>query len=237
MFTASLLHLVSGVMAACQWSRGRWWMHADHVHCLPVALGFIARSEWSHGRWWWMHADHVHCLPVALGFIVFCEWSHGRWWWMHADHVHCLPVALGFIGTSKWGQGKRRRMDADLVHSLPVPLGFIATYALIPNNLYSWFLPSPLLGNPSAFLYFPPQCNVRGNILLKMALDNNGRNDLQKDLTSAVEKYQGSGIHAKVNTLIQEAFDKYGNNVDVLCPILVDIAQQNQLSKMLDSRG
>ncbi|KIK19377.1 hypothetical protein PISMIDRAFT_153699 [Pisolithus microcarpus 441] len=57
-------------------------MHADHVHCLPVVLGFIASvSGVMAGRWWWMPADHVHCLPVALGFIG-SEWSHGRWWWM-----------------------------------------------------------------------------------------------------------------------------------------------------------
>ncbi|KAI6127606.1 hypothetical protein EDD16DRAFT_246540 [Pisolithus croceorrhizus] len=65
----------------------------------------------------------------------------------------------------------------------------------------------------------------------------NGRQDLQEYLTSAVEQYQSSGTCAKVNTLIQEAFEKYGDNVDVLYPILVDIAQQNQLSKMLNHKG
>ncbi|KAI6094772.1 hypothetical protein F5141DRAFT_835906 [Pisolithus sp. B1] len=130
------------------------------------------------------------------------------------------------------------------------------------------FLPSPLLHSPSGCLYFPPQCKIRDNALLKMALVNyicswldemtplmvagavlvfeylyfllqarNGRQDLQEDLTSAVEQYQSSGTCAKVNTLIQEAFEKYGDNVDVLCPILVHIAQQNQLSKMLNHKG
>ncbi|KAI6162610.1 hypothetical protein EDD17DRAFT_1573587, partial [Pisolithus thermaeus] len=56
-----------------------------------------------------------------------------------------------------------------------------------------------------------------------------GGNDLQEDLNFIVEKYQSSGIQAKVNKLIQEAFKVHGNNVEILCPILVDIALQNQL--------
>ncbi|KAI5999099.1 hypothetical protein EDD15DRAFT_2238686, partial [Pisolithus albus] len=62
MFAASLLHLV------CEWTHGRrWCMHADHVHFLPVARGFIG-SEWTHVAV--VHADHVCCLPFALGFIA-----------------------------------------------------------------------------------------------------------------------------------------------------------------------
>ncbi|KAI6104561.1 hypothetical protein EDD16DRAFT_1637176, partial [Pisolithus croceorrhizus] len=49
-------------------------------------------------------------------------------------------------------------------------------------------------------------------------------NDLQENLNFIVEKYQSSGIHAKVNKLIQEAFKMHGNNVEILSPILVDIA-------------
>ncbi|KAI6167779.1 hypothetical protein EDD17DRAFT_862410 [Pisolithus thermaeus] len=91
------------------------------------------------------------------------------------------------------------------------------------------YLLSPFFGNPSRYPYFPPQCNIQDNTSLKMALAQDGRLDLQKDLTSAVEQYQSSGTNAKVNTLIQEAFEMYGDDVDVLCPILVGIAQQNRL--------
>ncbi|KAI6026843.1 hypothetical protein BKA83DRAFT_3171854 [Pisolithus microcarpus] len=63
------------------------------------------------------------------------------------------------------------------------------------------------------------------------------RNDLQEDMNLAVEEYKSSGIHAKVNKLIQEAFQNHDDDVEILCPILVKIAQQNQLSKMLSGRG
>ncbi|KIK13268.1 hypothetical protein PISMIDRAFT_688848 [Pisolithus microcarpus 441] len=57
------------------------------------------------------------------------------------------------------------------------------------------------------------------------------RNDLQEDMNLAVEEYKSSGIHAKVNKLIQEAFQNHDDDVEILCPILVKIAQQNQLCK------
>ncbi|KAI5999100.1 hypothetical protein EDD15DRAFT_2363126 [Pisolithus albus] len=63
-----------------------------------------------------------------------------------------------------------------------------------------------------------------------------GRNDLQEDLNFAVDEYKSSGIQAKVNKLIQEAFQSYGDNVEILCPILVKIAQQNQLYQTIDAR-
>ncbi|KIK22643.1 hypothetical protein PISMIDRAFT_680059 [Pisolithus microcarpus 441] len=61
----------------------------------------------------------------------------------------------------------------------------------------------------------------------------NGRNNMQEGLTLAVKEYQSSGIQAKVNESIQKAFDMHGNNVDILCPILVHIAMENQLCKIL----
>ncbi|KIK13873.1 hypothetical protein PISMIDRAFT_688366 [Pisolithus microcarpus 441] len=60
-----------------------------------------------------------------------------------------------------------------------------------------------------------------------------GRNNMQDCLTLAVKEYQGSGIHTKVNESIQKAFEKCGDNMDALCPILVHIAKENQLSKIL----
>ncbi|KAI6115869.1 hypothetical protein F5141DRAFT_633091 [Pisolithus sp. B1] len=63
-----------------------------------------------------------------------------------------------------------------------------------------------------------------------------GRHNLQESLTLAVKEYKRSGIHARVNESIQETFEKYGDNVDILCPILVDIAKENQLSKMLSTK-
>ncbi|KIK14515.1 hypothetical protein PISMIDRAFT_687869 [Pisolithus microcarpus 441] len=67
--------------------------------------------------------------------------------------------------------------------------------------------------------------------------EKDGSNSLQEDLNLAAEEYKSSGIHAKVNKLIQAAFQNHGDDVETLCPILVKIAQQNQLSKMLDGRG
>ncbi|KAI6106264.1 hypothetical protein EDD16DRAFT_194405 [Pisolithus croceorrhizus] len=57
--------------------------------------------------------------------------------------------------------------------------------------------------------------------------------NLQESLTLAVKEYQSSGIHAKVNESIQQAFLKYGDNVDDLCAVLVHIAKENQLCKIL----
>lgn len=65
----------------------------------------------------------------------------------------------------------------------------------------------------------------------------NGSNHIQEDLTLAVEEYQRSGVHAKVNKLIQAAFAQYGQDVKTLCPILLQIAKENQLSKMLNRNG
>ncbi|KAI6094326.1 hypothetical protein F5141DRAFT_1173446 [Pisolithus sp. B1] len=59
----------------------------------------------------------------------------------------------------------------------------------------------------------------------------NAQDGLQEHLTLAVEKYQSSCVHAKVNILIEEAFQKYGEDVETLCPILVHIAKENQLQR------
>ncbi|KAI6026816.1 hypothetical protein BKA83DRAFT_4491262 [Pisolithus microcarpus] len=63
--------------------------------------------------------------------------------------------------------------------------------------------------------------------------EKDGSNSLQEDLNLAAEEYKSSGIHAKVNKLIQAAFQNHGDDVETLCPILVKIAQQNQLCKIL----
>ncbi|KIK12501.1 hypothetical protein PISMIDRAFT_689417 [Pisolithus microcarpus 441] len=60
-----------------------------------------------------------------------------------------------------------------------------------------------------------------------------GRKDIQEDLNLAAQEYQSSCIHANVNKLIQEAFQSHSDNVEVLCPILVKIAHQNRLCKIL----
>ncbi|KAI6138111.1 hypothetical protein BKA82DRAFT_1004639, partial [Pisolithus tinctorius] len=57
--------------------------------------------------------------------------------------------------------------------------------------------------------------------------------DLQDNLTQAVKQYQTSGVHDNVNKLIDRAFQEHGEDVEVLCPILVDIAKENQMSKNL----
>ncbi|KAI6151543.1 hypothetical protein BKA82DRAFT_1006718 [Pisolithus tinctorius] len=47
----------------------------------------------------------------------------------------------------------------------------------------------------------------------------------------AVRAYQTSDVKAKVHQLIQAAFMEHGEDMKNLCPILVDIAQENQMSK------
>ncbi|KAI6159460.1 hypothetical protein EDD17DRAFT_906600 [Pisolithus thermaeus] len=63
-----------------------------------------------------------------------------------------------------------------------------------------------------------------------------GVDSLQESLTLVVKEYQNSGIQTKVNESIQKAFVKYGDNVDNLCLVLMHIAKENQLSKMLNRK-
>ncbi|KAI6022295.1 hypothetical protein BKA83DRAFT_4126019 [Pisolithus microcarpus] len=58
-----------------------------------------------------------------------------------------------------------------------------------------------------------------------------GRNNFQECLNLAVKEYETSGIHTKVDELIQKAFENHGKNVDDLCPHLVHIVQEYQLCK------
>ncbi|KAI6102598.1 hypothetical protein EDD16DRAFT_346556 [Pisolithus croceorrhizus] len=124
--------------------------------------------------------------------------------------------------------------------------------AAILNTLYSWFpsistaaKPSLLMPTFSNSIPHSMQSIAENGIgailvfeyLYFLLQEKAGGNDLQEDLNFIVEKYQSSGIQAKVNKLIQEAFKVHGNNVEILCPILVDIALQNQLSKMLNRKG
>ncbi|KIO05649.1 hypothetical protein M404DRAFT_999770, partial [Pisolithus tinctorius Marx 270] len=57
------------------------------------------------------------------------------------------------------------------------------------------------------------------------------RKDLQQDLTEIVRKYQKSGVQNAVIAHIAAAFQQHGESVDDLCPMLVGIAQENQMSK------
>ncbi|KAI6152703.1 hypothetical protein EDD17DRAFT_1635520, partial [Pisolithus thermaeus] len=66
-----------------------------------------------------------------------------------------------------------------------------------------------------------------------LSQEQNRRHTFRESLTLAVKEYQSSGIYAKVNESIQRAFEKYGDKVDNLCAVLVHLAKENQLSKML----
>ncbi|KIO01396.1 hypothetical protein M404DRAFT_732610 [Pisolithus tinctorius Marx 270] len=59
----------------------------------------------------------------------------------------------------------------------------------------------------------------------------NSRKDLQQALTETVRKYQKSGVQNIVIAHIAAAFQQHGESLDDLCPMLVGIAQENQMSK------
>lgn len=61
----------------------------------------------------------------------------------------------------------------------------------------------------------------------------NGTRYLEEDLAVAVRAYQISGVQANVHQLIEAAFQEHGEDVENLCPILVDVARKNQMSKMI----
>lgn len=56
---------------------------------------------------------------------------------------------------------------------------------------------------------------------------------VKKCMSLAVKEYQMSGVQATVIDLIASALQTHGENVEILCPILVDIATANQMSKKL----
>ncbi|KAI6110681.1 hypothetical protein EDD16DRAFT_1609975 [Pisolithus croceorrhizus] len=62
---------------------------------------------------------------------------------------------------------------------------------------------------------------------------NPDEKNVEKHFKIAVKEYQTSGVQAKVIALIAVAFQEHGENVEVLCPILVNIAKENQMSKKL----
>ncbi|KAI6101818.1 hypothetical protein F5141DRAFT_1135905, partial [Pisolithus sp. B1] len=62
---------------------------------------------------------------------------------------------------------------------------------------------------------------------------NPDEQNVEKHFRMAVKEYQTSGVQAKVTALIVVAFQEHGENVEVLCPILVNIAKENQMSKKL----
>ncbi|KAI6008592.1 hypothetical protein EDC04DRAFT_2610894 [Pisolithus marmoratus] len=60
--------------------------------------------------------------------------------------------------------------------------------------------------------------------------------DFQRFLTMAVEEYQTSGVQARVNKLVAVAFQHHGDNAEALCPVLVDIAKENQIKEVVEMR-
>ncbi|KAI6151490.1 hypothetical protein BKA82DRAFT_2874307 [Pisolithus tinctorius] len=57
--------------------------------------------------------------------------------------------------------------------------------------------------------------------------------DFQANLEQAVTRYQTSGVQATVAKLITAAFQHHGEDVEVLTPILVGIAKENQMCQIL----
>ncbi|KAI6140396.1 hypothetical protein BKA82DRAFT_4213248 [Pisolithus tinctorius] len=66
---------------------------------------------------------------------------------------------------------------------------------------------------------------------LQVKDEANDRKDLQQHLTEIVRKYEKSGVQKAVIAHIAAAFQQHGESVDDLCPMLVGIAQENQMSK------
>ncbi|KAI6022615.1 hypothetical protein EDC04DRAFT_3092751 [Pisolithus marmoratus] len=56
-----------------------------------------------------------------------------------------------------------------------------------------------------------------------------GKHDVQVDLDLAVGEYQTSGTRESVLKLINEAFQEHGKNMELLCPILVQVAKEKKM--------
>ncbi|KAI6118952.1 hypothetical protein EDD16DRAFT_1895783 [Pisolithus croceorrhizus] len=59
------------------------------------------------------------------------------------------------------------------------------------------------------------------------------QHDVATHFTMAIKKYHISGVQAKVIALIATAFQEHGEDVEILCTNLVDIAKEHQMSKQL----
>ncbi|KAI6004570.1 hypothetical protein EDC04DRAFT_1015076 [Pisolithus marmoratus] len=205
-----------------------WWMQSDHLHCHPVALGFI-ESEWSHGRWWWMHATHLHCHPIALGFIVCSEWSHKR------DLLMLCIFDLQYLGVISWFVS---------LLSASTPLSWSPCYIIqIPNIQQSLYtLRMPTLSNSKEYsLQYTAEQGIGAILILEylyfVLQVKDQRNDFQVALDLAVHVYQTSGTRDSVCKLINEAFQQHGEDVEILCPILLQVAKEKQMSRMMTRQG
>ncbi|KIO05029.1 hypothetical protein M404DRAFT_1000118, partial [Pisolithus tinctorius Marx 270] len=69
------------------------------------------------------------------------------------------------------------------------------------------------------YLFF--QLQVKGGGTTRM--------DVKQNLKVIVREYKKSGVQHTVIAHIAEAFQQHGESVDALCPMLVDIAQANQM--------
>ncbi|KAI6013898.1 hypothetical protein EDC04DRAFT_680293 [Pisolithus marmoratus] len=67
--------------------------------------------------------------------------------------------------------------------------------------------------------------------------DKDARNDLQAALDLSVAEYQTSGTRESVCKHINEAFQAHGENVDILCPILLQVAKEKQMSRTMNRKG
>ncbi|KAI5980607.1 hypothetical protein EDC04DRAFT_3100469 [Pisolithus marmoratus] len=88
-------------------------------------------------------------------------------------------------------------------------------YHLMASNTYYWLITA---GSILVFeyLYF----------LLQASPDEQ---NVEKHFNMAVKEYQMSGVQTKVMALVAAAVQEHGEDVEVLCPILVDVAKENQM--------
>ncbi|KAI5980438.1 hypothetical protein EDC04DRAFT_79275 [Pisolithus marmoratus] len=158
-----------------------------------------------------MHAEHVHCHPVALGFIE-SEWSHGSWFASLLSLSTCLLCSPCIINQVPDIQESlyHLRMPT-LSHSMKYSMQYTAEHGIGAILILE-------------YLYF----------LLHV---KDPRNDLQVALDLSVDEYQSSGTRESVCKLINGAFKEHGENVEILCPILLQIAKEKQMSKTMNRKG
>ncbi|KAI5991981.1 hypothetical protein EDC04DRAFT_1328295 [Pisolithus marmoratus] len=192
-----------------------------------------------------MHVDHLHCHPVAFGFIG-SDWCIISFWipQLFINDTCCRMCVLScnfpLMLSSLW---LFSRMLLVCFSTFSPKLSFIVSILYCSGcKLHSSFLSHPnFLDLRMCSLTFSNTCpcskclsclilcHIQCNILLNRALVKDERNDVQVALDLAIAEYQTSGITESVCKLINEAFQQHGNNIQILPPILLQVAQEKQM--------
>ncbi|KAI6038359.1 hypothetical protein EDC04DRAFT_1995361 [Pisolithus marmoratus] len=143
----------------------------------------------------------------ALLLNSVCAFASSNWFVSLLPFPHCLLCSPCYIIQVPY-----------MVQSFMTPL---TMPALSPSIQYS--------------MQYTAEQGIEYMYFLLQATD--GKQDWQAYLDVAAEEYENSGTRASVCKLIKAAFQEHDANLDILCPIFVQVAKENQMSRKLNRKG